>query len=89
MTDEHLACLIIEVIELPLKNLKQQLTQLESEGLRMDAKLWSLAEGLALQELPAIKSTHGTRVRRRHLISYETHTLYSYLPRTRLGRHQL
>jgi|TARA_B110000977_G_scaffold199194_1_gene285872 hypothetical protein len=51
MTDEHLACLIIEVIELPLKNLKQQLTQLESEGLRMDAKLWSLAEGLALQEL--------------------------------------
>jgi len=41
----------IEVIELPLKNLKQQLTQLESEGLRMDAKLWSLAEGLALQEL--------------------------------------
>jgi hypothetical protein len=51
MTDEHVACLIIEVIELPLKNLKQQLTQLESEGLRMDAKLWRLAEDLALQEL--------------------------------------
>jgi hypothetical protein len=67
MTDEHVSCLIIEVgeqlaqqieddeeievIELPLQNLKQQLIQLEREGLRMDAKLWIFAEGLALQEL--------------------------------------
>lgn len=66
MTDEYVRCLIvevgeqlaqateddeeIEVIELPIKNLKQQLMQLEAEGLRMDAKLWSFAEGLALQQ---------------------------------------
>jgi 8-oxo-dGTP pyrophosphatase MutT (NUDIX family) len=67
MSDENTACVIvkvterheqateddedIEVVELELKDLKQQLITLEAGGLRIDAKLWSFAEGLALQSL--------------------------------------
>jgi 8-oxo-dGTP pyrophosphatase MutT (NUDIX family) len=67
MSDESTACVIvkvaekheqateddedIEVVELELKDLKQQLITLEAGGLHMDAKLWSFAEGLALQSL--------------------------------------
>ncbi|MEN8663299.1 MAG: NUDIX domain-containing protein [Lentimonas sp.] len=63
MTDEHVACITIEVteqfaqqteahedievIELPITDLKGQLLKLEATGLRIDAKLWSFAEGLA------------------------------------------
>ena len=67
MTDENVACLIvevgaqnaqeteeheeIEVIELPLNDLKSRLIKLEADGTCIDAKLWCLAEGMALGNL--------------------------------------
>jgi len=38
----------IEIIELPLKDLTQQLKSIAETGTRIDAKLWSIAEGLNL-----------------------------------------
>lgn len=67
MTDEHVASVIvevgeqfeqqtevnedIEVLEIPIRHLKRELSELERSGLRMDAKLWSIAEGLELSVL--------------------------------------
>ncbi len=67
MTDEYVTCYVvevgeqgaqetepdeqIEVVELPLENLKEQLRAHEERGLRIDAKLWSIAEGMALRQL--------------------------------------
>lgn len=40
----------IEVVELPIEGLKATLLQHEADGIRIDAKLWSLAEGLDLNQ---------------------------------------
>ncbi len=64
MTDEHVTPVVvevagqgaqnlqgeeeIEVIELPLISLREALQSLYEQGLLIDAKLWSIAEGLAL-----------------------------------------
>lgn len=67
MTDESVHCAVIRVtgreeqdlqdheaiepLELPVEGLRATLQKLETAGTRMDAKLWSLAEGLELAAL--------------------------------------
>lgn len=64
MTDEYVHCALvaitgktqqdlqdneaIEVLHLPIKELRQALNKHEAEGIKIDAKLWSIAEGLML-----------------------------------------
>ena len=38
---------VIEVVILPLKDLHKNLTRIHSEGISIDAKLWSFAQGLS------------------------------------------